>query len=64
MRFVKRAQRFGLRLDEVSELLAIRQRGLCPCGHTHDLLTARLAEIDQEMAELARLHSDIQRIVD
>lgn len=64
VRFVKRAQRFGLRLDEISELLAIRQRGLCSCGHTHDLLTARLAEIEQQMAEMARLRSDIQRMVD
>lgn len=64
VRFIKRAQRFGLRLDEISELLAIRERGLCPCGHTHDLLKARLAAMEQEMAELARLRSDIQRMVD
>lgn len=64
VRFVKRAQRFGLRLDEIKELLVIRERGLCPCGHTRDLLTARLAELEQEMAELARLRRDIERMVE
>lgn len=64
VRFIKRAQRFGLRLDEISELLSIRERGQCPCGHTRDLLAGRLAEIDEEMAGLARLRSDITRMVE
>lgn len=64
VRFIKRAQRFGLRLDEISELLAIRERGMCPCGHTRGLLAARLAEIDEEMAGLESLRRDISRMVD
>lgn len=64
VRFIKRAQRFGLRLDEIGELLAIRERGQCPCGHTRDLLTARLAEIDEEMAGLAQLRGDIETMVE
>lgn len=63
VKFIKRAQRFGLRLDEISELLAIRERGQCPCGHTRDLLAGRLAEIDREMAGLVRLRGDIERMV-
>ena len=34
LRFIKGAQRFGLRLREIRELLDIQDRGLCPCGHT------------------------------
>ncbi|HVM01004.1 MAG TPA: heavy metal-responsive transcriptional regulator [Egibacteraceae bacterium] len=64
VRFIKRAQRFGLRLDEISDLLSIRERGQCPCGHTRDLLAGRLAEIDEEMAGLARLRQDIERMVE
>ena len=36
LRFIKGAQRIGLRLQEIKELLDIRDRGLCPCGHTED----------------------------
>lgn len=63
VKFIKRAQRFGLRLEEISELLAIRERGQCPCGHTRELLAGRLNEIDQEMAGLTRLRGDIERMV-
>lgn len=63
VRFIKRAQRFGLRLEEISELLDIRERGLCPCGHTRELLVSRLAEIDEEIAGLTRLRDDIEGMV-
>ncbi|HYX43936.1 MAG TPA: heavy metal-responsive transcriptional regulator [Acidimicrobiales bacterium] len=63
VRFIKRAQRFGLRLDEIGELLDIRQRGLCPCGRTRRLLEAKVAELDEEMATLARLRDDISRMI-
>jgi DNA-binding transcriptional MerR regulator len=33
LRFIKGAQRIGLRLREIKELLDIGDRGLCPCGH-------------------------------
>lgn len=62
--FIKRAQRFGLRLDEISELLGIRESGMCPCGHTRELLESRLTEIDHEMASLASLRSDIARMIE
>ena len=62
--FIKRAQRFGLRLDAIGELLEIRERGLCPCGHTRLLLERRLSEIDEEMGVLARLRADIDQMID
>lgn len=62
--FIKRAQRFGLRLEAIGELLEIRERGLCPCGHTRHLLERRLGEIDEEMATLTRLRADIDQMID
>jgi DNA-binding transcriptional MerR regulator len=64
LRFIKRAQRFGLRLDEVGELLEIGEQGLCPCGHTRTLLERRLAQLDQEMAAMAQLRHDIAEMID
>ena len=64
LRFIKRAQRFGLRLEAIAELLDVRGRGLCPCGHTRKLLEDRVAELDEEMASLARLRDDIARMVE
>jgi DNA-binding transcriptional MerR regulator len=62
--FIKRAQRFGLRLDAIGELLQIQERGQCPCGHTRLLLERRLNEIDEEMGALARLRADIDQMID
>ena len=64
LRFIKRAQRFGLRLEAIGELLDIRQRGLCPCGHTRRLLEDRVQELDEEMASLARLRTDIASMLE
>ena len=64
LRFIKRAQRFGLRLEAIADLLDIRRRGLCPCGHTRRLLEAKVAELDEEMAALARLREDISQMLD
>src|SRR5215207_2185274 len=41
LRFIRGAQSIGLRLQEIKELLDIRDRGLCPSGHTEDLLRRR-----------------------
>ena len=64
LRFIKRAQRFGLKLEAIAELLDVRQRGLCPCGHTRRMLEERVAELDEEMSSLARLRADIATMLD
>ena len=64
LRFIKRAQRFGLRLEAIGELLDVRRNGLCPCGHTRKLLEDRVAELDEEMSSLTRLRADIVSMID
>lgn len=64
VRFIKRAQRFGLRLEDIAGLIAVRDRGSCPCGGTRRLLEARLAQLDDEMASLHRLRQDIRTMLD
>ncbi len=64
LRFIKRAQRFGLRLEAIGALLDVRRNGLCPCGHTRKLLEDRVAELDEEMSSLAQLRDDIVTMID
>jgi DNA-binding transcriptional MerR regulator len=63
LRFIKGAQRFGLRLTEIKELLEVQDRGLCPCGHTGELLSRRILEVNQEIERLAQLRGDLQTMV-
>jgi len=64
LRFIKGSQRLGLRLEEIGELLDIRERGLCPCGHRRGLLERRVAQLEDEMAALARVRDDINAMLD
>jgi hypothetical protein len=46
-------------LREISELLDIKDRGGCPCGHTRDIVHRRLSEINGELARLPALKRDL-----
>jgi DNA-binding transcriptional MerR regulator len=63
LRFVKGAQRVGLRLREIAELLEVVDRGQCPCGHSEALLRQRLAEVDAELARLRALRGELARLL-
>ena len=63
LRFVKGAQRVGLRLREIHELLEVVDRGQCPCGHTDALLRQRLAEVDAELVRLRTLRAKLARLL-
>lgn len=62
VQFIRGSQRFGLRLREIKGLLEVIDRGLCPCGHASKLVTARIAEIDQQIAELRGLRGELTRL--
>lgn len=64
LRFIQGAQRLGLRLREITDLLAIRDTGECPCEPAEQLLRRRLAELDAEMARLAELRAQIVAMAD
>jgi DNA-binding transcriptional MerR regulator len=64
LKFIQGAQRLGLRLRDISDLLAIRDSGVCPCEPAEQLLRRRLAELDAEMARLAALRAEMVAMVE
>jgi DNA-binding transcriptional MerR regulator len=64
LRFIQGAQRLGLRLREIRDLLAIRDTGTCPCDPAEQLLRRRLAELDAEMTRLAALRTELVAMVE
>ncbi|CAN5740160.1 N/A [soil metagenome] len=63
LHFVKSAQRLGLKLDEIRELLEIRDEGACPCGHADALIDRRIGELDEEIGRLTALRGELQQMV-
>lgn len=61
--FIKRAQRLGLQLQEIRELLAVRDAGLCPCGHAQRLLAAKLGALDEQVRALVELRDEIAKML-
>lgn len=59
LQFIKGAQRMGLRLRDIKELLDVRDRGQCPCGHTQTLVQRRLAEVEAEITQLTAMRRQL-----
>ena len=64
LRFIRGAQRLGLRLDDIRALLVVRDTGECPCGPAEPMLRTRISEIDAEMDRLRRLRADLVAAAD
>jgi DNA-binding transcriptional MerR regulator len=64
LHFIQGAQRLGLRLREIRDLLAVRDTGICPCEPAAPLLRWRLAEIDTEISRLTALRAELAHLVE
>ncbi|MGH9178889.1 MAG: heavy metal-responsive transcriptional regulator [Acidimicrobiales bacterium] len=62
LQFVKTAQRIGLALDEIAEIIAFRDRGEQPCSHVRGLLQRQVAELDQKIDDMRRLREELRRL--
>ena len=63
MLFIRGAQRLGLRLAEIRELLVVRETGRCPCGPAETLLREHIGELNQEIARLTALRAELSGMV-
>ncbi len=61
--FVRRAQRFGLRLDQIGEILALRDRGERPCTFVLATVRAEVADLDRRIAELRAARRQLQELL-
>lgn len=57
--FIKTAQRLGMTLDEIREILALRDRGEQPCGYVRQVIRRQVNEIDERIAELRQLRREL-----
>jgi MerR family transcriptional regulator, mercuric resistance operon regulatory protein len=57
--FIRGAQRLGLRLAEIRDLLTVRDTGDCACEPAADLLQQHVTQIDTEIQRLSALRSEL-----
>lgn len=57
--FILKAKTLGLSLDEIREILSLRDDGDCPCGHVLRLVDDKIAAIDEQARALAELREEL-----
>ncbi len=62
LRFVVRARALDFTLDEIREILALREQGEPPCDYVRDRIVSRLEAIEARIAELRRLQQELVRL--
>jgi DNA-binding transcriptional MerR regulator len=63
VRFIKSAQRLGLKLEEIAEVLAFRDRGERPCDYVVDLVRREVDELSSRLREMRRLQRELESLI-
>ena len=64
IRFIKRAQNLGFTLDEVEELLKLRNRGGKRRGEVRAVAEAKMRDIETKLVRLQAMHRALNDLVD
>lgn len=61
--FIRKGRDLGFSIDQIRALLRLAQHPEQPCADAERLAAENLAEIRGKIAQLSRLHDELQRIV-
>ena len=62
LRFIRNARLLDFSLEELKEVLALRERGEAPCVHVMGLLTQKMEEIDAQIRHLQELRGGLRQL--
>lgn len=62
LRFIRDAQGAGLALADIAGILALRDSGQAPCRHVQDLVSERLDQIEQRLADLRATRAALREL--
>lgn len=63
LRFIRNARRLDFSLDDLREVVALRDRGEAPCNYVAHLLQQKATEIEEQIQQLQALQQDLQQLV-
>ncbi|WP_036488462.1 heavy metal-responsive transcriptional regulator [Myxosarcina sp. GI1] len=59
LRFIQKAKRFGLSLDEIKQLITVRIKGTPPCASLKTMVKQHLDDLDRKIEEMVSLRREI-----
>ena len=62
LRFVRSARALDFSLDDIQEILDLRDRGTAPCSFVMGLMEDQIGAIDDRIHELERLRDELERL--
>lgn len=62
--FIRRARELDLQLDEIREILVLREDGDRPCNYVLDVARRRLAELDDRIAAMQRARAELEALIE
>lgn len=62
MRFVRRLRALELPLDDIREIVQLRTSGEAPCQPVRDAITREAEAVDDRIAELTRLRTELRSL--
>ena len=60
--FVVGARKLDFSLDDIGEILSLREDGVAPCLYVNDLVGHRLLDIDAKISALQQLRGELEEI--
>ncbi|MBI3302984.1 MAG: heavy metal-responsive transcriptional regulator [Deltaproteobacteria bacterium] len=61
--FVRKAKSLGLTLNEIRQILALRDSGKLPCSSVQQMLQEHVERIDHQIAQLRALRADLTELL-
>jgi DNA-binding transcriptional MerR regulator len=64
LNFIRHARDMGFSVEDIRELLALSKRPDQPCGNIDKIAARQLAAVDQRIAQLTALRTELMRMLD
>ena len=61
VRFIKKAQVIGMRLEEIKQILDLKEHGRAPCGRVAEIGEKHLREINTRLSQLRKYRRALAR---
>jgi DNA-binding transcriptional MerR regulator len=63
LRFIRNARSLDFSVDDLKEVLALRDQGEAPCRYVAHLLETKASEIEERVRQLQELQQDLQQLL-
>ncbi|MHC4276889.1 MAG: heavy metal-responsive transcriptional regulator [Planctomycetota bacterium] len=63
LKFIKQAQRLGFKLDEIKDILLLKEKGTKPCIHVKKLTVEKIKELEELIQESRILRDSLKMLL-